>query len=173
MGSPDEFHPDAHPTAREITGDRQYGEWGQCVAKAKSTGDRCRGYAQGPHGKCSTHGGAKGSGAPEGNDNAVDHGGFREHFTSNLTEGEQKAFDDAYNQLEDPEGAKDVARAAASVCLLQFRRSGDERFLRRFEGLCDKFGIAPADELELSGSVSLEDEFMRNLKRANGHEVED
>lgn len=70
MTAPDEFHPDAHPDAKEITGDRRYGEWGQCIGTSKSAGRRCKGYAQGPHGKCNIHGGADGSGAPEGNDNA-------------------------------------------------------------------------------------------------------
>ena len=75
MGAPDEFHDDAHPEAREITGDRRYGEWGQCIGTAKSTGERCRGYAQGPHGKCTTHGGSEDSGAPEGNTNAEGNAG--------------------------------------------------------------------------------------------------
>jgi len=82
MGAPDEFHDNAHPEAREITGDRRYGEWGQCVARAKSAGRRCKGYAQGPHGKCNTHGGdtptadenpKQGRGEQDGNDNAVSH----------------------------------------------------------------------------------------------------
>ena len=73
MGAPDEFHPDAHPDAREITGERDYGEWGQCIVQASSTGERCRGYAKGAHGKCYNHGGADGSGAPDDNTNAVTH----------------------------------------------------------------------------------------------------
>ena len=75
MAAPDEFHREAHPKAKEITGDRRYGEWGQCIATAKSAGRRCRGYAQGPHGKCNSHGGADGSGAPEGNNNAEGNDG--------------------------------------------------------------------------------------------------
>lgn len=125
---------------------------------------RCKFHHNGDHGK---------GGAPERNANAVSHGAFQEHFTEHLTEGEQAAFDDAYAQLETPESAQDIARSAASMCLLQFRRSGDERFLRRFEGICDKFGIAPADELEISGSVSLEDAFLENLKDYHGHGEED
>jgi len=31
------------------------------------------------------------------------------------------------------------------MALEQFRRTGDERFLRRFESICDKFEIAPDD----------------------------
>lgn len=85
MAAPDEFHDEAHPEAREITGDRRYGEWGQCIATAKTTGERCRGYAQGPHGVCGSHG-ADGAdaggdvgdpgGAPEGNTNGVTHGAY-------------------------------------------------------------------------------------------------
>lgn len=74
----DEFHPEAHPDAREITGDRDYGEWGQCIAHASSTDSRCRAPAKGSHGKCNTHGGAEGSGAPEDNTNAVKHALFAE-----------------------------------------------------------------------------------------------
>lgn len=82
MGAPEDFHPDAHPKAREITGNRQYGEWGQCIVDpASSTGERCRGYAKGPHGKCHSHGGSTPTkdenpdqGASENNGNAETHG---------------------------------------------------------------------------------------------------
>jgi len=50
---------------------RDYGEYGQCEATARSTGERCRQPAIGEHGKCHYHGGAPGSGAPEGNQNAA------------------------------------------------------------------------------------------------------
>lgn len=50
---------------------RDYGLYGQCEATAQSTGDRCRQPAAGDHGKCYYHGGAAGSGAPEGNQNAA------------------------------------------------------------------------------------------------------
>jgi len=83
MGAPDEFHSDAHPEATEITGDRRYGEWGQCIGTAKSAGRRCKGYAQGPHGKCNTHG-AEG-GAPEGNDNAEGNDGGASEGNQNAT----------------------------------------------------------------------------------------
>lgn len=151
MGAPDEFHPDAHPEAREITGDRKYGEWGQCVAKAKSTGERCRGYAQGAHGKCRTHGGAEDSGAPEGNQNASTHGAYSESFVEDfLTEEEQARVKQAEEILGTPEGAQDHARLAASIAMEQFRRTGDDRFLRRYESICDKAGIFPDEELTVN-----------------------
>ncbi|PHQ47682.1 hypothetical protein DJ68_00540 [Halorubrum sp. C3] len=81
--APDEFHDDAHPTATEITGDREYGEWGQCIVDpASSTGERCTQPAKGPHGKCHSHGGSTPSkdenddvGAPEDNTNAEGNAG--------------------------------------------------------------------------------------------------
>lgn len=98
-------------------------------------------------GRCSYHhnGDHGAGGAPEGNDNAVTTGAFRDHFTSHLTDAEMEAFNEARELLEDPSGAQEIARTAATICLLQFDRGGDERFMRRFESLCDKFGIAPED----------------------------
>lgn len=87
MGSPNEFHPDAHPQARDITGDLQYGEWGQCIGQSKQKDRRCHSHARGAHGKCNIHGGADGSGGQEGNDggappdntNAIKHAQFAEN----------------------------------------------------------------------------------------------
>jgi hypothetical protein len=168
MGAPDEFHPDAHLDAREITGEWKYGEWGQCIATAKSAGRRCRGYAQGPHGKCSTHGGSDDSGAPEGNTNAegndggapeentnaADHGGYSDKFLDNFVgpDGKER-IEDGYDLAEDPEGAQKQALLMAQVALEKFRVTGDERFLRRYESICDTFGIAPADELEAAADA--------------------
>jgi len=106
-------------------------------------------------GLCKYHGGATRdkSGAPEGNDNAVDVGAWAEDFYEDfLTKAEKKRVFKSAEALENPQNAKEVARHAASVCLEQFRRTGDERFIRRYESLCDTFGIAPADELQLSGT---------------------
>ena len=112
-------------------------------------------------GACSHHTGAIDN-QGENNPN-YEHGAFLSHFTDHLTDSETDALDDVKAQLETPEGAQDVARTAAATCLLQFQRSGDERFLRRFEGLCDKFGIAPADELDVNHS-GLEEMFMDDLR---------
>ncbi|MDJ1433602.1 hypothetical protein [Halostagnicola sp. A-GB9-2] len=75
MESPEQFHDEAHPEARKITGPLQYGEWGQCIGQSTQNDRRCHGHARGPHGKCNTHGGADDSGAPEGNQNAVGNDG--------------------------------------------------------------------------------------------------
>ncbi|OYR86033.1 hypothetical protein DJ84_01070 [Halorubrum ezzemoulense] len=76
MAHRDDFHENAHPKATEITGDRDYGEWGQCIVDpASSTGERCTQPAKGSHGKCHSHGGSEDSGAPEGNTNAEGNNG--------------------------------------------------------------------------------------------------
>lgn len=99
---PDAFNPNAHEEATEITGERDYGEWGQCVAKASTTGERCTQPAKGPHGKCHSHGGAEGSGAPEGNDNAVGNdGGAPEDNTNAVTHGAYADENRFYRQVLD------------------------------------------------------------------------
>ena len=178
MGAPDEFHPDAHSDAREITGERRYGEWGQCIATATSAGRRCRGYAQGPHGKCSSHGGSDRSGAPEGNTNAkgndggapeentnaADHGAYSDKFLDGFVgpDGKER-IEDGYDLAEDPEGAQKQARLMAQVALEKFRVTGDERFLRRYESICRKASIFPNDEMTMNHE-GLEDAFMSNLR---------
>jgi hypothetical protein len=102
-------------------------------------------------GACKHHGGAS-SGAPEDNDNAATHGAYSESFVSDfLTEAEIARVEDAQELLDTPEGAQSHAKLMAAIAVEQFRRTGDGRFLRRYESICDKFGIAPADELEVSG----------------------
>jgi len=109
---------------------------------------------------CTHHGGDSPRGEENGN---FKTGAFSEYFTSHLTDTEQTAFDEARQALEDPESAQEIARHAATICLVKFRRSGDERFLRRFESICDKFAIAPEDELTVHHE-GLEDAFMSNLR---------
>lgn len=124
--------------------------------KRDGSGDPC-GLAAGwgtdhpGEGACKYHGGAS-DGAPEGNDNAAKAGAWADDFYEGfLTDQEQRRVDEAVDVLGSQAGAQEVGRHVASLALEQFRRTGDERFLRRFESVCDKFGIAPADELEVSG----------------------
>ena len=107
MAHNDEFHPDAHPEATEITGTRTYGEWGQCIVEASSTGDRCTQPAKGSHGKCRYHGGAEESGAPEGNSNAEGNAGgdgAEEGNTRAVTHGayadQSNLYSDVFNDAE-------------------------------------------------------------------------
>jgi len=186
MGAPDEFHPDAHPKAKEITGDRKYGEWGQCIADAKSHPGRCGGYAQGPHGKCTTHGGSDDSGAPEGNTNAegnsggapeentnaADHGAYSEKFLEGFVgDSGKERIEEGFELTDTPEGAKKQARLMAQVAIEKFRVTGDERFLRRYESICDKAGIFPNEEVDLNHD-GLESAFMGNLKGYHEDDVE-
>lgn len=130
---------------------------GYCGARAGKGTDEGVGDGR----RCNHHGGGNsgknGQGASEGNDNAVDHGGYREHFTRHLTDGEQDAFDEARRALGDPKDAKEVAQTAASLCLIQYDRTGDERFMRRYESICDKAGIFPNEEIDVnhSGTIDL------------------
>lgn len=102
-------------------------------------------------GPCKFHGGAS-SGAPEGNTNAATHGAWSESFVTDfLRDDEIERVKQAEDLLGRPESAQEVARTAAAIALEQFRRTGDDRFLRRYESICDTFGIAPADELEVTG----------------------
>lgn len=98
-----------------------------------------------------------GRGAPEGNRNAAKVAAWAEDFYEGfLTEGEKKRVEKSAEILGTQAGTQEIGRHAASVCLEQFRRTGDERFMRRFESICDKFGIAPADELEVEQSHSFD-----------------
>jgi hypothetical protein len=144
------------------------------ATKRDGSGDPCglpagwgTDYDDGP---CKYHGGATRdkSGAPEGNDNAVDVGAWAEDFYEDfLTEAEKKRVHKSAEALENPESAQAVAQHAASVCLEQFRRTADERFLRRYESICDTFEIAPTDELELSGDVDLTADVVVDFKDAD------
>lgn len=109
MGSPDEFHAEAHPQAREITGSLQYGEWGQCIAQSKQNDRRCEGHARGPHGKCHAHGGATPTkeenehvGAPEDNTNAIKHALFAERnkfYRKVMDNLDRQVCDDIYREM--------------------------------------------------------------------------
>jgi len=116
-------------------------------------------------GRCSSHGGSGGSGDEhEGNDWAATHGAYSDSFVQDfLTEEEIERVRQAEDLLEEPESAQALARTVAGITLEQFRRTGDERFLRRYESISDTFGIAPDDELTVNHE-GLEDAFMSNLR---------
>ena len=106
-------------------------------------------------GKCRQHRGTSPDGSShEGNDWAATHGAYSESFVEDFLRPEEiERVEQAQEVLGDIEGAQAQARFVAALALEQFRRTGDDRFLRRYESLCDTFGIAPADELELSGGL--------------------
>jgi hypothetical protein len=87
----------------------------------------------------------------EGNDFAATHGAYSESFVSDfLTDEEIARVEDAQELLDTPDGAQAHAKLMAAIAVEQFRRTGDDRFLRRYESICDKFGIAPADEVDVN-----------------------
>lgn len=106
-------------------------------------------------GRCSAHGGSGGSSEQhEGNDWAATHHAYSTSFVEDFLTDEEIARVKQFQELtETPEGAQAFARTAAGIAMEQLRRTGDERFLRRAESICDTFGIAPPDELVLDGSL--------------------
>ena len=123
------------------------------------------------NGSCYHHGGKRqNGGAPAENDNAVTHAAYASSFVADyLTDEEIERVEQAQELLDTKAGAQNHARLVAAIALEQFRRTGDDRFMRRYESICDKAGIFPADELDVSGNLSVEQAFMENLKQANGH----
>ena len=125
-----------------------------CGKTAKSTGEECQRPAgwgtDNDSGPCKFHGGAS-TGAPEGNNNATKTGAYADSFVQDfLTDDEIERVRKAEDILGEPESAQDLAEMVASVCLEQFRRTGDPRFLRRFESITDTFNIAPDDTQNLN-----------------------
>jgi hypothetical protein len=119
------------------------------------------------------HGADSDGGAPEGNQNAADAGAWADDFYQNfLTEEEQRRVNEATDVLGSQAGAQEIGRHVASLALEQFRRTGDERFLRRFESICDKFSIAPADELEVTGEDGGAIEYSVNYEVIDGGDGE-
>lgn len=117
-------------------------------------------------GKCKNHRGTNADGSShEGNDWAAKHGAWSESFVSDFLRDEEiERVEDAADVLEQPEGAQALARKVAVICLEQFRRTGDERFLRRYESICDKANIFPDEEIELGGEVTVTEELGEDKK---------
>lgn len=112
-------------------------------------------------GACKLHGGNGGDvgdpgGAPEGNHNAVTVEAWTEDFvTGFLNDDEIDRVKDLSELIEDPTSAQEVAARAASLALEQFRRTGDDRFMRRYESICDKANLFPDEDQNVN--VSLDD----------------
>lgn len=117
-------------------------------------------------GPCKHHGGAGGAGDDhEGNNWAATHGAYSESFVKDfLTDKEQERVQQAMDVLETPEGAQADARLMAAICKEQFRRTGDERFLRRYESICEKANIFPEEQIELGGEVTVTEELGEDKK---------
>jgi len=128
---------------------------GRCNAETRD-GGYCENYPKGDADRCRMHGADSDGGAPEDNDNAAKAGAWADDFYQDfLTEGEQRRVQEATEIMGSQAGAQEIGRHVASLALEQFRRTGDERFLRRFESVCDKFGIAPEDEINVNNEVEL------------------
>ncbi|MFC4549393.1 MULTISPECIES: hypothetical protein [Halorussus] len=146
--------------------DRNYGEHGRCEATAKSTGERCKKSAIGPHGKCDSHGGKSKKGADHPN---YKHGAFSKYFRSDLSEREEDALADMLDAVDDPEQIKDVLAEVAFEHLVKGKRSGDPRFTREARQLLAEFNIVDnTDQLEVDANVDADhslDEGTKDIMR--------
>lgn len=116
-------------------------------------------------GKCRHHRGTSPDGSShEGNDWGATHHAYSQSFVEDwLREDEIERVEQLQDILEIPEGAVAYGRLAVGIAMEQFRRSGDERFLRRAESIADTFGIAPEDELQVEHSGSVDHEHRHEL----------
>lgn len=139
--------PHAHMTDKE-----------RCTAACKD-GSPCRNYPVEGSDKCRMHRGTSSDGeSHDSNDFAAKAGVWADDFFEGfLTNEEQRRVKEATDVLGDEAGAQEIGRHVAMLAMEQFRRTGDERFLRRFESICDKFAITPADEMNVEGDLSLSD----------------
>lgn len=135
--------------------DRNYGEHGQCRATAKSTGERCKKSATGPHGKCNNHGGKSKKGEDHPN---YKHGAFSKYLRDDLTEAEQEAVDDVVDRLADPDQADNVIHELVADAIAKYKRSGDVRFLREIRQLLGDFVVETVDQVEVEHSGSIDGE---------------
>lgn len=96
---------------------------------------------------CSHHGGN--NSGPTGEDNgAYKHGAYSKYLKSDLSENEQAVFD----EVAENGWTKSHAKEMAAEALIKYKRSGDERFLRRWESICEKFNLIDStDKIEVSG----------------------
>lgn len=116
-------------------------------------------------GKCKFHRGTSPDGSShEGNDWGATHHAYSQSFVEDfLREDEIERVEQLQDILGEPEGAVAYGRLAVGIAMEQFRRSGDERFLRRAESIADTFGIAPEDELQVEHSGSVDHEHKHEL----------
>ena len=134
---------------------------GRCGAKCRD-GGYCENHPKGESNRCRMHG--AGGGAPEGNQNAATVGAWSKSFVTDfLRDDEIERVENAAEALGEPQSAKELSRQVAAICLEQFRRTGDDRFLRRYESISDKFGLTPAEEhkIEHTGDISVESDVVR------------
>jgi len=121
---------------------------GRCNAQTRD-GGYCENYPKGESDRCRMHGAD--AGANEGNDNAVTVAAWAEDFVTDfLRDDEIGRVKDFAEIAGEPESAQEAAGYAAGLALEQFRRTGDGRFLRRYESIMDTFNLAPDDEMNLN-----------------------
>lgn len=111
-------------------------------------GGFCESYPM-DNGWCFHHGGRNydNNGAPEGNTNAEDHGAFKEHFRSDLTDEERDAIDDLVSHLTNIDDERAIAAECAAEALMKYKRSADSRFLREARQWFAEFNLIPNEDV--------------------------
>ena len=124
--------------------DMTYGEYGRCEATAKSTGERCRRSAVGPHGKCDIHGGK----TPTGEDSPhFEHGLFSDY----LSEDDREAIDalDGYDDVDKLDELINWRLARLRRAVRSLNDGADERsFWDAFAEIIDSAGPIKDDEIK-------------------------
>lgn len=99
-------------------------------------------------GKCRHHRGTSPDGkSHEGNDNAVTHGAFREHFRSDLRDDEKEAIDNLVEHLRDIDDERALAAEIAAEALMKYKRAADSRFLREARQWFSEFNLIPNEDV--------------------------
>lgn len=99
-------------------------------------------------GKCRQHRGTSPDGSSHaGNDHAVTHGAFREHFSQDLTPGEREAIDNLVAHLTGIDDERAIPAQVAAEALMKYKRSTDPRFLREARQWFSEFNLVPNEDV--------------------------
>lgn len=112
-------------------------------------------------GPCKFHGGAADN-RGENNGN-YEHGGYSKYLSEDMTEAELERADAIFEDLQDPESAQDVARAAVVDLWVRWDRTKDPRYMTEIRQVCDTFGLVLEDVLQVQHSGTVEHEHTHEL----------
>jgi|APHM01.1.fsa_nt_gi hypothetical protein len=106
-------------------------------------------------GRCKFHGGAS-DGAPEGNDNALTHGGHSTDLPDDLEDHEREFVEQFMSAIE-ADDAEAVLAALAAEAIVRYRRSENPRQLTEARQLLSEFNIVEnVDKQEITGDLLAE-----------------
>jgi len=134
--------------------EQNYGEYGRCEATAKSTGERCKKAAIGPHGKCDTHGGKSLKGTDHPN---FEHGRTSKYFKSKLSDRQREVYDEMAAALDEPEDAVKILSQVATQMILRGVSMNDPSMIREGRQILSEFNVVPnEDQIEMNAQVDVD-----------------